>query len=304
VLLFSEVVLFSWTWRRNWRARRHPTAGFACETGASATPGGRRLALGGHVFTTNPFTPLTAFVSPEVMQGYIVLMVLTVAVGTLFDLLRDKKLTFFLQDRQRAKAAAKLPLSAADRAAIATRTLAHDIATFGEFCNRQRRISHALMFYGFVLYLITTLVMVFAYPTDMHPPLVLPIGWNIGVLMTLVGGYWFFFFLRVNVVHDGQPPWRLVRADLFIVTLLASVTFALLFELVALAGNLMVTRTFAGLYLFFTTLLFVSVPWSKFAHMFYKPVVAFQRRVEEADGSSDLPTPTTRGRERCPPTHT
>ncbi|HWR75970.1 MAG TPA: adenylyl-sulfate reductase [Thiobacillus sp.] len=256
------------------------------------------------MFTTNPFTPLTDFVSPAVMQGYIVLMVLAVAIGTLFDLLRDKKLTFFLQDRQRAKAAAKQPLSAADRAAIAARTLVHDIATFGEFCNQHRRISHVLMFYGFVLYLITTVVMVFVYPTDTHPPLVLPILWNIGVLMTLVGGYWFFFFLRVNVVHDGHPPWRLVRADLFIVTLLASLTFALVFEWVALAGNTMATRVAAGLYLFFTTLLFVSVPWSKFAHMFYKPVVAFQRRVEEADGSSSLPTPTTPRGERCPHSHT
>jgi len=160
------------------------------------------------------------------------------------------------------------------------------------------------MFYGFVTYLVTTVVMVFVYPTDTHPPVGLPVLWNIGALMTLVGGYWFFFFLRVNVVHDGHPPWRLVRADLFIGSLLASITFALLFEWVAMAGNPVATRVFAGLYVLFTTLLFVSVPWSKFAHMFYKPVVAFQRRVEEADGASDLPTPTTTGRERCPPSHT
>jgi len=167
------------------------------------------------VFTANTFTPLTDFVSTEVLQGYIVLMALAVVIGTLFDLLHDKKLTFFLQERQRTRAAAKQPLSGADWAAIATRTLVTDIATFGEFCNPQRRISHVLMFYGFVLYLVTSVVMVFVYPTDTHPPLVLPILWNIGVLLTLVGGYWFFFLLRVNVTHDGHPPWRLVRADLF-----------------------------------------------------------------------------------------
>jgi hypothetical protein len=256
------------------------------------------------MFTTNPFAPLTDFVSPDLLQGYIVLMVLAVAIGTAFDLLRDKKLTFFLQERQRTKAAAKQRLGGADRAAIAARTLAHDIATFGEFCNQQRRLSHALMFYGFMTYLVTTVAMVFAYPTDAHPPVILPVLWNLGALMTLVGGYWFFFFLRVNVVHDGQPPWRLVRADLFIGSLLASLTFALLFEWVAMADNPVTTRVFAGLYLLFTTLLFVSVPWSKFAHMFYKPVVAFQKRVEAADGSSDLPAPTTAGGERCPPSHT
>jgi hypothetical protein len=256
------------------------------------------------MFATNPFTPLTAFVSPDVMRGYIVLMVLAVVVGTLFDLLHDKKLRFFLQERKRVKAAAKQQLSAADKAAIATKTLVNDIATFGEFCNQQRRISHVLMFYGFVLYVVTTVVMVFGYPSDPRPPVVLPILWNLGALMTLVGGYWFFFFLRVNVVHDGHPPWRLVRADLFIVTLLASVTFALLFEGVAMAGNPMATQVVAGLYVFFTTLLFVSVPWSKFAHMFYKPVVAFQKRVGEADGSSDLPVSAAPGGEKCPHSHT
>jgi len=256
------------------------------------------------MFTTNPFTPLTAIMPPAVMQGYIVLMILAVAVGTVFDLLHEKKIKFFLQDRQRTKAAAKRQLGAVAMAAIASKTILTDIATFGEFCNRNRRISHVLMFYGFVLYLITTLVMVFVYPTDTLTPVVLPILWNIGVLMTLVGGYWFFFFLRVNVVHDGHSPWRLVRADLFIVTLLASVTFALIFELASMAENTAATTAFASLYIFFTTLLCVSVPWSKFAHMFYKPVVAFQRRVEEADGSSDLPATTTAGGERCPHSHT
>lgn len=256
------------------------------------------------MFTTNPFIPLTAFVSPAVVQGYIVLMVLAVAIGTVIDLLLEKKLKFFLQERKRAKAAAKQQLGAVNMAAIATRTLVNDIATFGEFCNRHRRISHVLMFYGFVLYLITTIVMVFVYPADSRTPVVLPILWNFGVLMTLVGGYWFFFFLRVNVTHDGHSPWRLVRADMFIVTLLASVTFALLLEVVEMAENTSATRVFASFYIVFTTLLFVSVPWSKFAHMFYKPVVAFQRRVEEADGSSDLPAPTTAGGERCPHSHT
>ena len=253
------------------------------------------------MFTTNPFTALTDFVSLEIIQGYVILMIVAVAIGTAFDLLHDSKAKFFLQDRQRAKAAARRQLSAAELATIAAKTITTDIATFGEFCNQSRRISHALMFYGFVLYLVTSMAMVFAYPSA--TPVVLPILWNLGVVMNLVGGYWFFFVLRVNVVHDGQPPWRLVRADLFIVTLLASVTFALLFEWVAMAGNLTATKAFAGLYILFTTLLFVSVPWSKFAHMFYKPVVAFQKRMEEADGSSDLPTPETAGGDRCPPSH-
>ena len=254
------------------------------------------------MITDNPFLAATEFLPPRFLQVYVVLMILAVIVGTLFDLYHKRSAQFFVQQRAQSSAAATRRLSGAEVARIATRTLAHDVATFGEFCNPSRRRSHVLMFYGFVLYLVTTVVMVFGYPADPHTPAVLPVLWNIGALMVLIGGYWFFFFLRVNVVHDGQPPWRLVRADLFIVLLLASVSFALLFELGVMAGSPTATRILFGTYLFFTTLLFVSVPWSKFAHMFYKPVVAFQRNIEEADGSSSLPAPT--GDTRCPPTPT
>ena len=148
------------------------------------------------------------------------------------------------------------------------------------------------MFYGFLTYLITTVVMVFGYPTPATPaPAVWPLLWNIGALMVLVGGYWFFFFIRVDVAHEGHSPFRLVRADLFIVSLLASVTFALLWEIVQTADSLTATRIAFGIYIFFTTVLFVGVPWSKFAHMFYKPAAAFQKRMEEANGSSSLPRP-------------
>jgi len=49
-------------------------------------------------------------------------------------------------------------------------------------------------------------------------------------------------------------------------------------------------NTLAGT-LFYTAVLFGGVPWSKFAHMFYKPAAAFQKKVEEANGSSNLPRP-------------
>jgi hypothetical protein len=246
------------------------------------------------MFTDNPFIPVTDFLPPRFMQLYIVLMVFAVVAGTLFDLYHKRSAQFFVQQRKRSRAAATRQLSGADRAAIAARVLVNEVATSGEFCKTNRRISHVLMSYGFVIYLIATVALVFAYPADRDTPAVLPVLWNIGAVMVLVGGYWFFFFLRVDVAHDGHSPWRLVRADLFIVSLLASVTFALVFEIVAMAQNMMATRLFFGIYMLFTTLLFVSVPWSKFAHMFYKPVMAFERRVRQEDGSSDLPAAARR----------
>jgi len=47
-----------------------------------------------------------------------------------------------------------------------------------------------------------------------------------------------------------------------------------------------------GLYIFATTVLFGGVYWSKFAHMFFKPAAAFEKRVSHASGSrSNLPGP-------------
>jgi len=245
------------------------------------------------MFTSNPFAELAVFLPPLVMQVYIVLMVLAVAVGTLVDMLHKGSAKFFLRQRAKSKAAATRQLGVVDNASLAIRTLLKEVVTSGEFCNIRRRISHLLMFYGFLMYLVSTVVLVFCYPALATPtPAIWPMLWNIGALMVLIGGYWFFFFIRVDVAKEGNSPFRTVRADLFIISLLASVTFALIWEIVQTAGNLRATQIAFGIYLFFTTVLFVGVPWSKFAHMFYKPAAAFQKRVEEANGSSNLPGPS------------
>jgi hypothetical protein len=48
-----------------------------------------------------------------------------------------------------------------------------------------------------------------------------------------------------------------------------------------------------ALYIIATTVLFGSVPWSKFAHMFFKPAAAFEKRISKANGTAEnLPTLT------------
>jgi hypothetical protein len=97
----------------------------------------------------------------------------------------------------------------------------------------------------------------------------------------------------VNVAYDGDSPLHIGRADLFILSLLLSIVFALLWHFMQTTyGHTTETRVLLGIYIFFTTFLFLTVPWSKFAHMFYKPTVAYQRRVETANGSSDIPRPS------------
>ena len=244
------------------------------------------------MFTDNPFAALTGSLPPLVMQVYIILMALAVAAGTLFDVVHKGSARFFAQRRKKSEAAAERRLSGGETISLAMATIA-EAAVSGEFCKWPRRVSHLLMMYGFLLYLISTVVMIFAYPATVPTPTLLPTMWTAGALMILVGGLWFFFFLRVNVAHDGASPWHLGRADLFVGSLVVSVAFGLVWHcLQTTYGHTLATRIVFGLYIFLTTLLFVSVPWSKFGHMFFKPAVAFQRRVEEANGSSDLPRPS------------
>ena len=83
-----------------------------------------------------------------------------------------------------------------------------------------------------------------------------------------------------------------MHADLFILSLLASATLGLIWACLQAKGSAGAGVLF-GLYILATTVLFAGVPWSKFAHMFFKPAAAFEKRVSKADGSAEnLPTQT------------
>jgi hypothetical protein len=172
------------------------------------------------------------------------------------------------------------------------KTAVVDVLASGEFCNARRRLAHLLTMYGFVIYLVTTAIMVLGYPTPATPtPALLPQLWWLGGLMALAGGYWFWFFIRVDVAAEGNTPFRLMRADLFIVSLLVSVTLALIWAFLQ-AGGSAGAKVFFWLYIIASTVLFGSVPWSKFGHMFFKPAAAFEKRVSAANGTrSNLPAP-------------
>lgn len=243
------------------------------------------------MFTSNPFADLTVFLSPRFMQVYVVLMVLAVLAGTLLDAWHKRSGEFFLKRRHTARAIAKRRIGGAQALALMAETVA-EAAVSGEFCKWPRRASHLLMMYGFLIYVITTAIMVYGYTDATSTPAILPTLWTIGAAMIVVGGLWFFFFLRVNVAFDGDPPYHVGRADIFVLSLIGSAASGLIWQAVqAASGHTPVSLGWFAVYLLFTTVLFGSVFWSKFAHMFYKPVVAYQRRVEEADGSTDLPTP-------------
>jgi|TARA_B100002003_G_scaffold123970_1_gene114442 hypothetical protein len=244
------------------------------------------------MFDSNPFAELSALISPTIMQTYIVIMILMVAGGTLFDMSHKKSAKYFFRAKQKSKDRATRQIGGGEMVSLAIQTAVVEGLTSGEFCNMRRRIAHLLTMYGFVAYVVATIIMVFGFPTpEAATPAILPVLWYVGALMILVGGYWFWFFIRVDVAAEGNSPFRLVRADLFIVSLLVSVTLGLIWAYVQTTGNATWTNVFLALYLIATTVFFGSVPWSKFSHMFYKPAAALQKRVETASGASNLPAP-------------
>ena len=240
------------------------------------------------MFTSNPFAELSASISPQIMQVYVILMVLLVIGGTVLDMIHKKSAQYFFENAKKAKKDAQRSVDTGEKATIALKVLADEVLTSGEFCNMKRRLSHLLTMYGFILFVATTAIMIFGYPTpEASTPALLPALWHIGALMLAIGGYWFWFFIRVDVSAEGLSWYRFERADLFIVSLLTTATFGLIWSYTQSGGITGWSTLFFALFIASSTALFGGVLWSKFAHMFFKPAAAFQKRVTKADGSRE-----------------
>jgi len=258
------------------------------------------------MFETNPFSILSDSVDPAIMQAFVIVMIALVALGTLADMIHKKSAKYFFENARRSRG--NRTVGAGERVGLAFKTAIIDWLAAGEFCSTRRRLAHLLTMYGFLAYAISTIAMVFVYPTlDVETPTVWPMLWHIGAALVCIGGYWFWFFIRVDVSAEGHSPFRVVRADLFVLSLLANTTLALIWSYLQVIDSDW-TDIALGLYLASALVLFGSVPWSKFSHMFYKPAAAFQKRVEEANGSrANLPPPADApaklGSARTQPSH-
>jgi hypothetical protein len=245
------------------------------------------------MITSNPIADLSDFIPPIAMQLYVIVMAILVVGGTILDTMHKQSAKYFFENAKKTQANAARQLSSGKKAVIAIETVAVDVLASGEFCNPKRRIAHLLTMYGFVIFIVTTVTLVFGYPTPETPaPALVSLLWHLGALMVCIGGYWFWFGIRVDVAAEGNPWYRVVRADLFILSLLATTTLALIWSFLQWAGAGAFATLFFWLFVIASTVLFGGVLWSKFAHMFFKPAAAYQRRVAEADGSLDnLPPP-------------
>ncbi|ACL71450.1 conserved hypothetical protein [Thioalkalivibrio sulfidiphilus HL-EbGr7] len=238
------------------------------------------------MISTNPFSELAAFIPPAAMQIYVVAMILLVIAGVLIDVMHKKSAKYFFENAKKQEKNARRSVSSGEKVGLAVQTIVGEVLTSSEFSHRgeqQRRVSHLLTMYGFIVFVVATAVLIFAHPTSGEAG-IWPLLWHLGALSLAVGGYWFWFFIRVDVSAEGNPWYRVVRADLFIVSLLAMATFALLWSFTQGSA---IGWLFFVLFIAASTTLFSTVIWSKFAHMFFKPAAAYQKKVTKADGSQE-----------------
>ena len=231
------------------------------------------------MITNNPFTELATsmpLITPEVMQGYVIAMFIIVVASTIWDVVHKKSAKYFALNAEKAAKSAKREVDSGERMSLAISTVTSEVLTSSEFSNQQRRMSHLLTMYGFIIFIVSTILMIFGDPASTTTPMF----WHLGAAMVAVGGYWFWFIIRVDVSAEGNPWYKLGRADIFIVSLLATVTFALLWSF--MQNNILFLLFIAS-----STTLFSTVLWSKFAHMFFKPAAAYQKKITKADGSQE-----------------
>src|SRR5216683_6955373 len=138
------------------------------------------------MFANNPFAELSASIPPAVMQAYVVIMIVLVAAGTLFDIVHKGSAKYFFGNWRKSNSKGPQQVGGGELVSLAVKTGLVDVLASGEFCNARRRVAHLLTMYGFLLYVITTAVMVFSYSTA---SIWLQLWW-LGGLMICLGGYW------------------------------------------------------------------------------------------------------------------
>ena len=243
--------------------------------------------------TINPYAILAESIPSAVIQGFVLVMLALIFFGTVIQMIHHKNITYFFNNAKKAKLSAERELSTGHKAAIIAKTVVHDIATTAELGIGKRRVAHVLGMWGTILFWVASVVMIFCYSSvGTVTPDIWPMMWHVGAIMTCIGGYWFWLFLRVDVLAEAHPWYRIIKADLFVLALLACATFGLAWSYTQYSGMTGLSYLFLVLFIVSNLVLFGGVYWSKFAHMFYKPGAAIQKNLAEADGSRDnLPPP-------------
>ncbi len=243
-------------------------------------------------------TPIASLLAEGIsyvnMQMYVVIMIALVIIMTVLDLLHKKSSIYFFSASAKAEKdlfAGNAPcslgkeedrlkiLSVGDKVNILASTVVVDISTAGEFSNGLRRLVHILTMWGFIFFNVATIIIIFgAQETQMLAQV-----WNIGAIMLFIGTFWYWFGFKVDSQAEGYSWTRVViRRDMFSLSLMATSVSALGWNIYG--GG---TGVWFILVLLATISLFGGVYWSKFSHMFFKPIAAYNKRIIKANGTNE-----------------
>ena len=84
------------------------------------------------MFNTNPFSVLAEIIPPIAMQGFIVAMIVLIALGTIIQMIHHKNLTYFFNNAKKAKLSATKQLGLGEKTSIIAKTAVVDIGTTSE----------------------------------------------------------------------------------------------------------------------------------------------------------------------------
>ena len=160
----------------------------------------------------NPFSILSETVPAIAMQSFLIVMIALVVLGTLVDIIHKKNVKYFFENAKKAKKSATKVLGAGERVSVIAKTVVYDIGTTSELGAGKRRVAHLLGMYGTILFWIASAVMIFCYSSSSSTtPSAWPIIWHVGAIMTILGGSWFWFFLRVDVTQKHSLGTELLK---------------------------------------------------------------------------------------------
>ena len=74
------------------------------------------------MFTSNPFAELSASMPPAVMQAYVVVMIVLVVAGTLFDIIHKGSARYFFDNWRESKNKATKQVGGGEMVSIAVKT--------------------------------------------------------------------------------------------------------------------------------------------------------------------------------------
>ena len=117
------------------------------------------------MISNNPFAELAAIIPESAMQIYVVVMFLLVVGGTILDMMHKKSAQYFFENAKKAEKSAKRSVSGGEKMSIAVSTLTNEVLTSSEFQNPRRRVSHLFTMYGFIVFVVSTVWLIFGYAT-------------------------------------------------------------------------------------------------------------------------------------------